>query len=563
MTFKAFLLNVLALISIIWVSGQDSDKTIPKGEIKGPYLLHSEIYPGTERNYWVYVPAQYKADKPTCSIIVQDGLGRANGWRLPEVMDSLIATGDIPVMIGIFVDHGKVPADAEDMYPRFNRSFEYDAMGDRYARFLLEELIPEVSESYNLSANPNDRCLAGASSGAICAFNAAWERPDAFGRVLSTIGTYVGLRGGDEFPTLVRKTEPKPLRVFLEDGTGDLNVYAGDWWVANQDMWSSLTWAGYETHHIWGEEGHNSKGARKIMPEAMKWLWEGYPAKVSSHPDQYKGMKLTVVDEPWKKAGNISLKAAKLAVNAKGEIFLTAEEDKNIYKLNEKGEFEVVKKLDFTPGGIAFGPGDVLYISSPEKGGIWYLDKNGSLTSLAKNIKASDMVVNNRGIFFSESNGNIGYYLFKGGKINRQSLPGNPRGVSLTADQTFLNVTAEHQVFGYSLKINQDGSLTEMQPYTHYHIPYGQPFPAASGMTVDTENRTYTATAMGVQVSDQIGKVHFIFSNPGKTCSEVIFGGKDFDLLYIISDGKVFSRKIDAKGAPAFANPVTPGKPRL
>src|SRR5690606_18553085 len=152
---------------------------------------------------------------------------------------------------GIFIDHGKVPAEGADNYPRYNRSYEYDALGDRYARFLLEEILPEVKKSYNLSDKPDDRSIAGASSEAICAFNAAWERPDAFRRVLSTIGTYVGLRGGDEFATLVRKSEPKPLRVFLEDGNTDLNIYAGDWWVANQDMLSSLSWAGYEVEHIW------------------------------------------------------------------------------------------------------------------------------------------------------------------------------------------------------------------------------------------------------------------------------------------------------------------------
>src|SRR5690606_23198593 len=144
----------------------------------------------------------------------------------------------------VFIEPGVVPAVTEGDQPRFNRSFEYDSMGDRYARFLLEEIVPEVKKKYNLSDDPNDRGIGGASSGAICAFNVAWERPDAFRRVLSTIGTYVGLRGANEFPVLVRKTEPKPIRVFLQDGNRDLNIYAGDWWVANQDMLSALQFAG-------------------------------------------------------------------------------------------------------------------------------------------------------------------------------------------------------------------------------------------------------------------------------------------------------------------------------
>jgi len=236
---------VIVLVASL-ASGQVQLNTtnVSSGEIRGPIVWKSTLYPGTERNYWLYIPRLYDPAKPACVMVVQDGLSRATGWNLPAVLDSLIAARQIPVMIGIFIDHGKVPSSGNDNYPRFNRSLEYDALGDRYARFLLEEILPEVGRSYNLSANPNDRSIAGASSGAICAFNVAWERPDQFRRVLSTIGTYVGLRGGDEFATLVRKTEPKPLRVFLEDGNHDLNIYGGDWWAANQNMLSSKSCLG-------------------------------------------------------------------------------------------------------------------------------------------------------------------------------------------------------------------------------------------------------------------------------------------------------------------------------
>ena len=187
---------------------------------------------------------------------------------------------------------------ATDNYPRYNRSFEYDALGDRYSRFLLEELLPEVSQSYNISADPNDRSIAGASSGAICAFNVAWERPDQFRRVLSTIGTYVGLRGGDEVATLVRKTEAKPLRVFLQDGTQDLNIYAGDWWMANQNMLSALTWAGYEVNHAWGEGGgHDSKHAITILADALTWLWKDYSASVQTHKSMNQRINLLLEGE--------------------------------------------------------------------------------------------------------------------------------------------------------------------------------------------------------------------------------------------------------------------------
>src|SRR6185295_6005322 len=221
--------RILALAALMptLVFSQTQLPKISNPNVKGPFIWNSTIYPATERNYWIYVPQHYDSLKPACVMIVQDGLGRANEWNLPNVLDSLINLKVIPVMIGIFIDPGKVPSTGVESFPRYNRSFEYDGMGDRYARFLLEEMLPQVSKKYNLSTDPNDRLLAGASSGAICAFNAAWEKPDAFRRVFSTIGTYVGLRGGDTFATLVRKSEPKPIRIFLQDGDHDLNIYAG------------------------------------------------------------------------------------------------------------------------------------------------------------------------------------------------------------------------------------------------------------------------------------------------------------------------------------------------
>src|SRR5687768_14014857 len=191
----------------------------------------------------------------------------------------------MPVVIGVFIAPGRVKAlDAKTGLDRFNRSFEYDGLGDNYARFLLEELLPEVEtlktadgRAIKLSKEGNDRCIAGSSSGAIAAFTAAWERPDAFRRVFSAIGTYVGLRGGHVYPTLIRKVEPKPIRIFLQDGENDNNIYGGDWWMANQEMQRSLGFAGYEVKHQWGRGGHNAQDATKLFPDAVRWLWQGWP----------------------------------------------------------------------------------------------------------------------------------------------------------------------------------------------------------------------------------------------------------------------------------------------
>src|SRR5439155_25493726 len=167
---------------------------------------------------------------------------------------------------------GVVKAILPKALDRFNRSLEYDGLGGDYAKFLIDELLPHVEtlatsdgRKIKLSKDPNDRSIGGSSSGAIAAFTVAWERPDAFRRVFSSIGTYVGLRGGNEYPTLIRKVEPKPLRIFLEDGSNDLNIYGGDWWMANQEMERALKFAGYEVEHAWGTGGRGGKHATRLF----------------------------------------------------------------------------------------------------------------------------------------------------------------------------------------------------------------------------------------------------------------------------------------------------------
>ncbi|HEX6985782.1 MAG TPA: alpha/beta hydrolase-fold protein, partial [Planctomycetaceae bacterium] len=181
---------------------------VPKGEILKFTFEGSKIFPGTTRDVWVYVPARYRPETPACLYVNQDGIQ----YEAPTVFDNLIHKGEMPVTVGVFVMHGRVKAaDADAALDRFNRSYEYDGLGDGYARFLLEELLPEVETKttsdgrpIRLSKDPNDRAIGGSSSGAVCAFTVAWERPDAFRRVFSAIGTYVGLRGADRYHTLVR-----------------------------------------------------------------------------------------------------------------------------------------------------------------------------------------------------------------------------------------------------------------------------------------------------------------------------------------------------------------------
>ncbi len=554
--------GAMLLILQFQAGSAQSGSKIPVGDIRGPFVWKSKIYPGTERNYWLYIPKQYDASKPAATMVVQDGLSRATGWKLPATLDSLIALKEIPVIIGIFIDHGRVLSHGNDNYPRYNRSLEYDAMGDTYARFLLEEIFPEVSKTYNLSTDPNDRSIAGASSGAICAFNVAWERPDQFRRVLSTIGTYVGLRGADEFSTLVRKTEAKPLRVFLADGTNDLNIYAGDWWMANQTMERALTWAGYEVNHAWGDGSHDSKHAVTIMADALKWLWKDYPQPVQTHKSANTRLNLLAEGEPWKEIQMSNIQVNKLAVNKSGKLFFA---DKlSVYNIDDNGKVFPFAKLSGTIGGISFHDDGRLFAADLDKQKIVAIDANGKVNDVVKNVHAGFLTVSSKGIYFTETTQNrVGFYSFSKKETSYVNAPGNPTGLAISAEQTFLNVGITNSPFSFSFRIADDGHLEYGQEYVHYHIPYGKLVPGTTGMATDSENLLYSATTLGVQVSDQLGRVNFIFSKPDEGAQDVKIGGKEFNTLYVSCKGKLFSRKINAKGILSILPAVKPPKPGL
>lgn len=251
---------------------------VPTGTVT-QHTWKSELFPGTERDYWVYVPAQYDKSKPACVMVFQDGGGfvKENGsFRAPTVFDNLIHAGDMPVTIGVFINPGVVPPAKEGQEPRKNRSFEYDTLSDLYARFLLEEIMPEVEKSYNLTKNPDCRAICGNSSGAICAFTVAWERPDEFRKVVSHIGSFTNIRGGYVYPALIRKEDPKPLRVFLQDGENDLDNLHGNWPLANRQMASAFEYAGYDYKFVLGTGRHSGRHGGAIFPDTLRWLWRDW-----------------------------------------------------------------------------------------------------------------------------------------------------------------------------------------------------------------------------------------------------------------------------------------------
>ncbi len=261
--------------------GPDSQRQpdVPVGQVT-EFTWKSQIFPGTIRRYYVYVPRQYDANVPTPLMVFQDGhayLDPNGQMRAPIVMDNLIHRKEIPTMIGLFVDPGhrkeQLPPKPGWKPDPENRSVEYDSMGDLYARFLIEEIIPEIKKNYNLSDDPDQRAICGMSSGGICAFTVAWERPDQFRKVLSHIGSFVDLRGGHVYPALIRKADNKPLRVYLQDGANDLDNKFGNWPLANQMMANSLKFKQYDTEFVYGTGAHSGAHGGAILPDSMRWLW--------------------------------------------------------------------------------------------------------------------------------------------------------------------------------------------------------------------------------------------------------------------------------------------------
>src|SRR5579871_6184915 len=275
--------------------GPDSQEhaNVPKGQVT-KVTWTSTIYPGPPRDYWIYAPAQYDKTKPACVMVFQDGGSYVNEkgqFRVPIVFDNLIHKKEMPVTIGIFINPGAFPATEPGQKPRSNRSFEYDTLSDQYARFLEQEMLPEVGKHYNLRRDAAAHAICGISSGGICAFTVAWERPDLFSKVLSHVGSFTNIRGGDVYPGRIRKTPPKPIRVFLQDGSGDLDNQHGNWPLANQQMAAALKFAKYDYRFVYGDGGHNGKHGGAILPDSLRWLWaeellwpQGAPGAVGQEP---------------------------------------------------------------------------------------------------------------------------------------------------------------------------------------------------------------------------------------------------------------------------------------
>jgi sugar lactone lactonase YvrE/enterochelin esterase-like enzyme len=544
---------------------------VPKGEVTKYTFARSKIFPGTTRDYWVYVPKQYDPSRPACLYVNQDGVQ----YNAPAVFDRLIAKKEMPVVIGVFVQPGVVPKATEQALPRFNRSYEYDGLGPNYARFLLDELLPEVETKtaadgrpVRLSKDGNDRGIGGASSGAICAFTAAWERPDAFRRVFSAIGTYVGLRGGNGYPTLIRKYEPKSLRVFLQDGSHDLNIYGGDWWMANQEMERALVFAGYEVEHVWGEGGHNGKQATEIFPDAMRWLWKDWPAPVKAGRGSQALQQILLPGEGWKLVGEGYRFTEGPAANAKGEVFFNDIPNKKTYKIDLDGKVSEFL-ADSKRGNVQmFGPDGRLYAVATGTSQVLAYDSDGKVTVIADGFRGNDLVVRHDGsVYVTNPDRNapskVWYISPEGKKRVVDTGLKFANGVTVSPDQTLLYVAESRSRWVYSYQIQPDGSLKDKQKYYHLHVPDTADDSGADGIRADRDGRLYVATRLGIQVCDQPGRVNGIIPTPNGRVANLCFGGENFDVLFATCGDRVYQRKVKVRGDNPSQAPHTPKRPRL
>jgi gluconolactonase len=481
-----------------WGPDSQSHPSVPAGKTFEFQLNDSKVFPGTERTITVYIPAAYHAEKPACVYVGLDGLG----FNATTVFDNLIAQHAMPVTIAIGITAGSVPSMRPPENPRFDRSLEFDSMNDQLATFLLNEVLPAVERHKTpdgkqilLSSSPNDRAIGGGSTGAIAAFTLAWERPDAFRRVFSSIGTYVGMRGGEQYYVQVRKTEPKPIRIFMQDGVHDEwpgGPEMGDWWMSNLTMNRALEYAGYDVRHVWGAGTHNGGHGTAVFPDAMRWLWRDYPTPIRAGTSA--NLFLQAILEPGQNWEASSETCSSM---------LMADHD---------------GKISCAPKGHDFAArsnGDKYMVTGSE---LWLHPASGKRRKLDTGLKGAD-------------------------------------GVALSPDGLWLFVTQSLSRTGISYRVLADGGVDARAPFYVFYVPAWADDSGAGQICMDRDGRAYVATRMGVQVFDRNGRVAAILPLPGNAAATgVRFGGAGFDTLFVASGGKVYRRKLHIRGvAPGEA----------
>ena len=625
---RLLLILALATLPVLLLQAQDdyqpgpdsiAQANVPKGElIKGTYTAkEGSVFPGTEREYTIYLPATYNLTKASIwpFMVFQDGVI----YNAPVVFDNLIAKGQIPPLIGIFIKPGVVPAANPNALPRYNRSYEYDSVSDTYSRFLIDEFLPaiEAKHGLKLSTDPNDAAITGISSGGICAFMTAWHRPDRFRRVFSGVGTYVGIHGADQLPVLVRKFEPKPLRIYLQSGEHDNDLYCGDWWMANQTMERALKWAGYDVNHTWGTGGHNAKHATAIFPNVLRWLWRDYSTakEINANPrGESKWVGYSVIGDAKCEALASSQTDSGLSLSQLLTIRLTNRSDGAVFALFINGnEYfsssnravtlkpdsnpeEVSARFGFSPELTTLPSGDFLVIGTSQASAKGKEKQTELRNLIGKNGEVKlrkepfDELLQTRAAAF-RSDGK-GYAIFgkdhhideflrelepdlgktaanRAGSdyIVKSRHPKQMAWLAFSPDQNVLYVSDRIDPFVYTMHVDDKGFLRTGQRFFQLedHVAFTGVTSNCDSkrMCVDTNGWLYVATALGIQVCDQAGRVNFIIPTPQQPY-DVCFGGKDLGELFIACGDKIYKRPTKAHGiVSGQMAPIKPAPPKL
>jgi sugar lactone lactonase YvrE/enterochelin esterase-like enzyme len=543
---------------------------VPPGKTFKFDLKDAKIFPGTTHTITVYVPASYKGDRPACVYVSLDGLL----FDLPVVFDNLIAQRAMPITIAIGVSSGTVDSANPPQNPRFDRSFEFDSRNGRLGQFLLQDVLPEVEKHrtpdnapIRLSADPNDRAIGGASTGAIGAFTVAWEHPDAFRRVFSAIGTYVGMRGGEQYYVLVRKTEPRPIRIFMQDGVHDEwpgGPEMGDWWMSNLTMQRALEYAGYDVRHIWGTGTHNGNQAAAVFPDAMRWLWRDWPSPIRA--GKSANLVLHAILKPssdWKLAAQDCGALHDLAANQQGQVFYAgASADFSLHAIDDTNTASCTNTD--AEAVFAFGSDGTAYRGLPD-GGLRVSSTSTPhvpVVTLASKLHIGAVTVRSNGDIYATTNATDGQ-----GELWLIHATGDPRllasglkqasGLAFSPDGLWLFVAQAASRSAISYRVQPDGTVDAGEPFYHFYVPDWADDSGAATVAMDTDGRAFVATRMGVQIFDRNGRSAAILPLPANApATSLCFGGHDFDTLYVAAGGKVYRRKLAAHGAPPWAAPI-------
>jgi gluconolactonase len=552
---------------------------VPKGRVTEHTLAPGKYFPGTPHRYQLYVPSQYTASRPAPFMIFLDGSGYAgDGVRVPVVFDNLIAKGDLPPMIAIFLDPGVMPALSPDAQNRYERIFEYDSLTPRFANFLIDELIPEVARTYNLSKDPNDHGIAGLSTGAVGSFVAAWNRPDQFRRVMTWIGSFGNFRGADRLPGLIRRTEPRPIRVFMQSGRQDLNNYAGSWYLENPRMAAALEFAGNDVKIELGEEDHNSRHGAFILPDTLRWLWRGYPQPIAvgePPPGAGRGIFAQLVprrelvpapanparqggggrgaarqgapgapgrgapafgrgggprgavyalispDKLWEQVGDTYKSTAGPASDKDGNVFFADPASNRIYKSDAGAKVTLFKENTGGARALRVGADGRLYGTQPGARrivsyGLAPAAKDEKV--VAQNVQANDLALTKAGgiYFVDTAQKTVGYLDPKGQRrlVYNGGEIMSPTALTLTPDQAMLLVGDGMDRYQWSFQIAPDGSLINGEPFQRLEMPEEGLFSGVAGLTIDSIGYLWATSAMGIQVCEQPGRCTNILNKP-------------------------------------------------